>query len=532
MNTTLEFNAKFDNEDYILSVLFQNDTLRIDIEHEAKSVYWHGEFNANAIKDITSKMGSFKSIDVFVKMLICALSNESENITINFVSFNEIQRLSDNKSQNLNYSNSNINSTSINKANDIKKYLMLVYTQFEKVVYPLPLIFLNDSPPSNIMQRTIARLKKKISEQGAERSNYNNDSNLIVNYTEYERLKKDNANLISKVKLLESARPLGAVDNDDIYKRYNDLNEEFAGYKAKSDAKIKMLIKTLDELKEANFRDSKSSFNETAKTKSKIADLEQKLQIASDIVVSERKQGQIFIDEKNKQIELLKKEIKALKDNEKLLKVKITKLEKDLELANRSSNYYRYGTPKGKAKSVSNRSYKQNSYTNSYSSGFSSEAKSKKSSNSYLRKNLVPDNPYNKFHGLRGKNYKPFSFMKDKKKTTSYSKSSKNSSASKSIASKSSSKKKYNVPSKVFSKPKVSSLNKKKSYGTNNNKNIYGTKKNYNSTVNYNKSINISHNIGISNNTVTNNNLKRYDGNTMTNRIEKIQSLINQASMK
>ena len=78
----------------------------------------------------------------------------------------------------------------------------------------------------------------------------------------------------------------------------------------------------------------------------------------------------------------------------------------------------------------------------------------------------------------------------------------------------------------------MSSLNKKKSYGTNNNKNIYGTKKNYNSTVNYNKSINISHNIGISNNTVTNNNIKRYDGNTMTNRIEKIQSLINQASMK
>ena len=100
-----------------------------------------------------------------------------------------------------------------------------------------------------------------------------------INYNEYERLKKENMNLIARIKILESNRPLGAVDNDEIYKKYNELNNEYNEYKVQSDSKIKMLLKSIDDLKEAQFRESKSSFNETSKTKAKIADLEQKLDI-------------------------------------------------------------------------------------------------------------------------------------------------------------------------------------------------------------------------------------------------------------
>ena len=407
-NINMEFNTKFDNEDYIITIQTTQDKLLITIEEEKNSVYWKKELDAKTICDITSQMGSFKSFDVFTKMLLCALQNENDNISLNFCSLNEIQQLSENKKTSLNNSSSN-RTFSSDPENSIKKYLMLVYMQFEKVVYPIQLEYLDKTPDALLLQRTITRLKSKLSNVNAEQYNNMYGTN-IVNYAEYERIKNENKNLITKIKLLESNRQLGAVENDDIYRNYTALSEEYEQYKSKTESKIKMLLNSIDEIKEMQFRESKSNFNEKDKSKNKIADLQKKLDIASEIVVNERKQGQQFIDEKNKQIELLKKEIKTLKDNEKVLKVKITKLEKELELANRSSNYYKYNTtPKScKTKSV---------HSNSYMSGFSTG--SKKSSGSYVKRNLLPNNPYDKYKGLRGKNYKPFSFINNSKKKNS-----------------------------------------------------------------------------------------------------------------
>ena len=209
-------------------------------------------------------------------------------------------------------------------------------------------------------------------------------------------------------------------------------------------------------------------------------------------------------------------------------------LEKDLELANRSSNYYRYGnsTPK---------SYKTSSVgRHSYMSGFSTG--SKKSSTSYLKKNLIPSstsNPYNKYKGLRSKNYKPFSFMNDKKSHTSsyYNKSYKSNSSYKGTLSHKSnstykstnsknSKKSNNkysyVKSKVFSKPKVNNsiVNVKKK--TNSIKKATITNGVKTNTTNFN-----------TNNTNTISTTKNfYDANSIKSRIEKIQELINHGKGK
>ena len=96
-NINMEFNMKFDNEDYIITIQTTQDKLLITIEEEKNSVYWKKELDAKTICDITSQMGSFKSFDVFTKMLLCALQNENENISLNFCSLNEIQQLSENK---------------------------------------------------------------------------------------------------------------------------------------------------------------------------------------------------------------------------------------------------------------------------------------------------------------------------------------------------------------------------------------------------------------------------------------------------
>ena len=558
-NINMEFNVKFDNEDYIITIQTTQDKLLITIEEEKNSVYWKKKLDAKTICDITSQMGSFKSFDVFTKMLLCALQNENENISLNFCSLNEIQQLSENKktsSSSLNNSTSNRTFTS-DPENSIKKYLMLVYTQFEKVVYPIQLEYLDKAPDAFLLQRTITRLKSKLNNNTITDNNNMYDTN-IVNYSEYERIKNENKNLITKIKLLESNRQLGAVDNDDIYRNYTVLSEEYEQYKCKAESKIKMLLNSIDEIKEMQFRESKSNFNEKDKSKNKIADLQKKLDIASEIVVNERKQGQQFIDEKNKQIELLKKEIKVLKDNEKVLKVKITKLEKELELANRSSNYYKYNTtPKScKTKSV---------HSNSYMSGFSTG--SKKSSGSYVRKNLLPNNPYDKYKGLRGKNYKPFSFINNsnkKRNASNYSGSSvksKTKSYHSNTSSKGSVGKGYNnytsgynknrygnklygnnnsnrkaTPNKYgnsnnkpFSKPKVPAYSGKNTLSKNNtitsNNTQYVPKLNSN-VITSKPIINNNNTGGVG---VTVNNESNY---TISDRLGKIQSLINRASKK
>ena len=103
-------------------------------------------------------------------------------------------------------------------------------------MYPLQLTYYDKTPDTSLLLRTIDRLKK-------EKKNFSSEThstNDIVNFNEYERLKKENLALIARIKILESNRPLGAVDNDDIYKRYNELNNEYNEYKMQSDSKIKI----------------------------------------------------------------------------------------------------------------------------------------------------------------------------------------------------------------------------------------------------------------------------------------------------
>ena len=195
-------------------------------------------------------------------------------------------------------------------------------------------------------------------------------------------------------------------------------------------------------------------------------------------------------------------------------------------------------------------------------SGFSTG--SKKSSGSYVRKNLLPNNPYDKYKGLRGKNYKPFSFINNsnkKRNASNYSGSSvksKTKSYHSNTSSKGSVGKGYNYTSgynknrygnklygnnnsnrkttpnkygnsnnKPFSKPKVPAYSGKNTLSKNNtitNNTQYVPK--LNSNVITSKPI-------INNNTggvgVTVNNESNY---TISDRLGKIQSLINRASKK
>ena len=568
MEPILEFNYKFegDEEEHIINIQPKSDSIIITIELESKGLYWYKELTSKYLSEITSQMGSYKSLKIFTDMLIQALAKKNKSLSLNFYSLKEIQDIS-------NFSLENKEIT------DIKKFLILVYTSFEKVIYPLPLDYLGNNPTKELMQRTIIRLRKNISKLKEEnktlsnnstinKSNlstnslYTNNDNIPINYNEFERLKEENESLNKKIKLLEKKSV-----NDEIYKKYNDLLEKHETYKKQMENKMNLLVSSLEDLKEKETeklnQEKEKEKNKTLKNNkniSKILELEKKLEISSEQLLNERKQNFRLIEEKNREIDSLKKELKSYKEAEKTLKVKITNLEKELEREKKGATYYKkkVGNPSRRAKSYqSEGSVSMNeSYISSYS---------KKTTTSYLKKNLIPTAYKNSY--LRAKNYSPYGSKKNNKKN-SKSKSRSRSGSKKSSGSNSFVAKSIKGPNTVYQRsykspykyePKKNNTIKKNSNSKNKTRNSPSkniTKKDSNNNINNIKNQNLNKNSGYNSNTFESNekynnkvnstininiknnendkkeNLNNDDSNNIADRLSRIQALISQVSGK
>ncbi len=524
----IEYNLTFNNIDYILYISTNDINLTISLEQANETLYWNGIFDSRYLEEITNKAGSFKSFEVFIKMLMSGLSNESENVLVDLLSYKDLEMMR-NKKNNNNLNESNSMTSDLSVLN--KKYLIISYTnEFEKVHYPLPISFILQ-PDISFTLRTIERLKKlnqkitnnnninnsfSVSNRGNITSANSNINNSIINIKDIEELKNENQNLKNKIKLLESQRKLGAVENDEFLRNYSGIREEYDQYKEQSESKIKLLAKTVEDLKlKINYNieptgiiNEENLLGETPNKKGNriekliktISELEEKLIKADEIVIKERKTSQQFMEEKNREMEKIRKEMFFMKENEKKLKVKINQLEKDLELANKKTNY----SANSKTKSVtgkSNYSYKSSVKSSGSKSNYSKDSVNSKASN-----------PYDKFKGLYNKNYQPFNFFNKNKnsiKSGSYAGSSKGSiysgvSGTKSNNTLNSNKKP--LGSKFSGANKVNNIYKT-SLNSNNNKNsnLYPNSKNNYANVrssNYNTGVKANNN---SNNLKSNN---------------------------
>ena len=542
MDPILEFKTEFGKKDYYIYLQIKKDSIYIGIEFETENneiLYWKKNLENETIKETTSQMGSFKSLQAFSEMLIDGLSkNNTNSITINFCSLNEIRELA---------GNDNITNKS---ESNIKKYLVIMSTKQDKVVYPIQMDYLGTNGTIELVKFSLKRIKK---------SYFNNENikklqnSVLIEKEKNERLKKENENLSTKIKLLNEGRQLGAVDNDDIYKNYTELQEKFETYKINMENKIKNLNKTIDEMKENQFRESQNNFHKNEIKKNKIQDLQQKINQNSEAFYQESKQYAKKIEENIREIESLKRDIKRYIENEKQLKVRIINLEKELEKEKRETNYYRYGnyTPK------TSNSYKSHYSGSSYHNSIHRSTNSKKSSYSnssanYLKKNLIPSKyKYKVYKPAMSYNYK---YSSSKRKTTN----SISNKSRKSYGSNSSGKYKNNYVSPYRYNKQASPYR----YAVNNKirSNVNNTKKrnspfriSNNSKNNYSKNTGSGYHVYNSyknevkkNNYVSNNTKSSYkkgndyevkkqntnDFKSIGDRLSKIQNLIHQANAK
>jgi coiled-coil domain-containing protein 61 len=439
-NINIEYNLTFNNAEYFLYLYVIDDCLKLNLEQVDESLYWKAEYEGKYIEEITNKAGSYKSFQVFIKMLMSALSKESESVVIDLLSFKDLEQMKMKKMQanslkdSYNYSESGIgfntgkmNANTLSNTNDPikmnKRYFIMSYSnEFEKVHYPIPLQFMT-TPDNEMLFRTIQRIKKQNNPNISYLKNsgmYSNSTNTqVINFKEFEESKTENQNLRNKIKLLESQRKMGAVENEEFIRMQLSVKEEYERYKTAAEAKMKLLVQTVEELKNKLNSNNSNNFSNSKENDQMnyIKELEAKLEKASEIVINERRSGQSFIDEKIKEIEKLKKEIISLKEDEKKNKVKINQLEKDLEIENRR-NIYQLNNLKNKNYSStinSKKSFKVDTVRSNFSNSNASSKKSVTNSTSSNVKKNLQSNPYNKYKGLHNKNYTPFQFFEKNK---------------------------------------------------------------------------------------------------------------------
>ena len=173
-------------------------------------------------------------------------------------------------------------------------------TKPEKVVYPIQMDYLGTNGTIELLKFSIKRIKK-INSNNENMKKLQNA--VLIEKEKNERLRKENENLSTKIKLLNEGRQLGAVDNDDIYKNYTELQEKFEVYKINMENKIKSLNKTIDEMKENQFKESQTNFHKNEIKKNKIQDLQQKINQNSEAFYQESKQYVKKINKKKKKRE-------------------------------------------------------------------------------------------------------------------------------------------------------------------------------------------------------------------------------------
>ena len=234
MEPLLEFKINFSNKEYYIYMQTKQDSIYITIETEEENdiFYWKKNLENETIKETTSQMGSVKTLKEFNQMLFEGFSKKNNSISIDFCSLNEIRELAGNENPN------------VKNENNIKKYLVLMSTKNERIVYPIQMDYLGSNGNVDLLKNTIKRIQKnKYNNENIKKLNYN----LLIEKEKNQKLTRENENLNTTIKLLNEGRQLGAVENDDIYKNYSELQEKYETLKMNSENKIKSLNKTIED---------------------------------------------------------------------------------------------------------------------------------------------------------------------------------------------------------------------------------------------------------------------------------------------
>ncbi|XP_039722188.1 centrosomal protein CCDC61 isoform X2 [Pteropus medius] len=153
----LQVDYVFRGVEHAVRVLVSGQVLELEVEDRMTADQWRGEFDASFIEDLTHKTGNFKQFNIFCNMLESALTQSSESVTLDLLTYTDLESLRNRKMGGrpgpLASRSAQLNS---------KRYLILIYSvEFDRIHYPLPLPY-QGKPDPVVLQGIIRSLKEEL----------------------------------------------------------------------------------------------------------------------------------------------------------------------------------------------------------------------------------------------------------------------------------------------------------------------------------------------------------------------------------
>lgn len=263
----------FHGHEYALTVSATNDILSVECKENYRGGgIWTSKFTSRFIEEITQRTGNFKTFSVFAKMLLSALNGDSESVTLDLLTADDLERM---RYAQQTKTNRNVQLSQASLSGSDRRYLILTYqVEYDKVHYPLALTQLSPAtaPPEPIpsvpanchcgaamlhadLQRqlvdSLAReasnrqeFQRLVADFEAERDRLSRHSPRVsgAELTELAALRESNRFFDAELKALKEGRLRTAARHR---KELEDLNQELTTVKH-SERQLKIKVKQLE----------------------------------------------------------------------------------------------------------------------------------------------------------------------------------------------------------------------------------------------------------------------------------------------
>ncbi|XP_013400080.1 coiled-coil domain-containing protein 61 isoform X2 [Lingula anatina] len=223
----------FRDVEYVVTMNLEGgSTLTVEVEDRLTADQWRGTFDSAYIEDLTHKTGNFKQFTIFVSMLESALTQVSDSVSLDLLTYSDLESLRQRKTGAGPRPQAAGKTTTLGN----KRYLILTYTvEFDRIHYPLPLTY-QGKPDPRILQESIREMRteiKNLKQQSLSPGLKNREYEKLRE--DYEAVLDENENL--KAELVEykrSAAKHGAPKEVKILKTVvKNLEEELMKEKAR-----------------------------------------------------------------------------------------------------------------------------------------------------------------------------------------------------------------------------------------------------------------------------------------------------------
>ncbi|XP_050948207.1 centrosomal protein CCDC61 isoform X1 [Labeo rohita] len=162
VGTVVQEEMKFRGAEFAVKVELAERLLMVEISDVVTADQWRGEFDPAYIEDLTRKTGNFKQFPVFCSMLESAVNKSSESVTLDLLTYSDLELLRNRKAGVVGRPRAQPQSPALSA----KRYLILIYTvEFDRIHYPLPLPYLGKPDPAEL-QREIRALRSELKTLG------------------------------------------------------------------------------------------------------------------------------------------------------------------------------------------------------------------------------------------------------------------------------------------------------------------------------------------------------------------------------